>query len=113
MTTPDPAGPPEPPTRAEITAAEEANTQAMQALVAQYGIRFDEGSVLRIRVEHLFDVLFGPVADDSPQRRLFDMSLAERYKHEIGLAAAQVRKQVLASAGAGLVVPAVPPRRRR
>jgi hypothetical protein len=109
-----------PPTRAQITALEEDNDRLLNGLAQQYGVQFDGSSILKVRVDHLIDMLFGDDLDDE-RRRAFDASLAVRYRREIEQAGSTVRQQVLQAGrpggGSGLIVPAAgpPPRvpRRR
>lgn len=107
-----PALPPRVPTRAQITAAEQANDAALNALQAQYGVQISEASLMGVRVQHLIDTLFG--TGDERGRLMFDMTLAQRYAAEIQQAGANVRRQVIAqSTPGGLIIPTGAARRGR
>lgn len=94
MTTPDNT-PFEPPTREDIEIAEQANDARLSALTAQYGVKFDSGTIMSIKFDTLLRFMLGDL--DEPARRAFDATMVTRFAAEIDQAEIDVRKAVLSA----------------
>jgi hypothetical protein len=58
------------PTRAEITAAEQANDANLASLAQRYGVQFDGGAIFGLKFDVLVTALFGD--PEAEARRAFD-----------------------------------------
>jgi hypothetical protein len=91
------------PSREQITAAEQANDAALQALAQRYGVQFDGGAIMGVKFDVLVTTLFGPPGTDT--RRAFDWAMVERFRQVVAEAEAEVRRMALQANRNGLIVP--------